>query len=709
MRQCAIGRQPKVAGILTHMSELLLEVGCEELPATFVRKAYTDLLASLTAALEDAGILVSPGTVFGTPRRLIVSFPDLKDRQEDVTKDQRGPALKAAYGEDGNPTPALLGFCRSQGIEPSALRKDDQYVWFTRTIEGKPTSELLQEILPKAIRGLAFDKTMRWGASRMRFARPIRWILASLGGVTVPFEIEGVAAASVSRGHRFYAPESFVATSLDALIKGLRERKVEPDPEVRRKQIVDGAKSVAEGEPQMAEALIEENVFLTEWPTAIQGHFKESFQNLPQPVLITAMAKHEKMFPIRDQAGELTNRFVFIRNSGEDDSVRKGCEWVLNARFNDAQFFYSDDQKHSLEYFLEKTSGILFQEKLGSVRQRADRLAALAEKVAEKTGADAEEAEYARKAGLFAKADLSTGLVSELASLQGIVGGEYAKKEGWPEPVCSAMASHYDLSKNPSPDCPGARTAVRVTIADQLDKLAGYLGQGLEPSGSSDPFGLRRATTILIEAAWDWKEAMPSYRSLLDIALDLYVEQGVALDKDKAQNALSTVFASRYSAMLPDARHDILEGSLLADATSPRRVRLHVNSLSILAADVAFVQTATRPLNIVAAAEKKGVHFVSVHALQAVDAGSLDSSEGATLLEALKSTDAPLDTAVEAEDAQAVANHLRTLSAPINEFFNSTMVMVEDEATRTARLTLLQAASVQLLKAGDFTKIVIEG
>lgn len=696
------------------MPELLLELGCEELPATFVRKAYTDLLNGLTTLLGEAGVLDGGGTALGTPRRLIVSFPNLIERQPDTTKEQRGPALKAAYDADGNPTNALLGFCRSQGIDPSELRRDDQYVWVTKKIEGRPTAEILAEALPKAIRGLSFDKSMRWGEGRMRFARPIRWILAAFGGQPVSFEVEGVPSGFESRGHRFYAPEAFSATTLSELIEGLRSRHVEPEADRRRAMILEGAAKVADGTPDLPEALVEENTFLTEWPTPIQGAFRDDYQELPDPVLVTAMAKHEKMFPVRDAEGRLTNRFVFVRNSGEDDSVRKGCEWVLNARFNDAKFFFDEDARLKMDDYLAKTETIVFQERLGSILSRADRLAKLAEAVARATGADDDEAAYARQAGLYAKADLSTGLVGELTSLQGVIGGEYAKREGFPYEVCWAIASQYDPAKNPSPGDARGRTAVRLLIADQIDKLAGYLGIGLEPSGSSDPFALRRAATILIESAWAWPGAMPAYDGLFDAALSLYREQGVELNEETAHAALYDVFASRYGSLMPEVRYDILEAALLdprgAETTLPQQVRFRTDVMTRIAEDVEFVQTATRPINIVIAAKRKGIEYGSDEPMRRLEHSALESAEGLELLQTLSEGEDDLFRAARERNGDEVVRLLERLRAPINRFFDTTMVMTDDQPdVRYARLTLMHACALQLLAAGDFSKLVIAG
>jgi len=694
------------------MPELLLEVGCEELPATFVEKAFNDLREKLLQLLTEAKLTGEHtiSTAMGTPRRLIVSIYGLDERQADETKELRGPALKAAFDDSGNPTPALLGFCKSNGVDPATVRKDDKYVWVDKVVAGRPTGEVLQEILPQAIKSLTFEKTMRWGAARMRFARPIRWILAVFHRELVPFTVENVQSTLTSTGHRFYSPDLFEARCFDDLLAELRGRHVEPDPEIRRQQILDGAKQAASGEPQLTDALVDENVFLTEWPTPIEGEFKPEFLELPTSVLVTAMAKHEKMFPVKDTGGKLTNRFVFVRNSGEDETVRQGSQWVLNARFNDARFFYSEDVKHTMDEFLEKTSTIVFQEKLGNVRQRAERLSKLAEEIAVATGGDKDEQVLARNAGLYCKADLSTGLVSELPSLQGVIGSEYARREGMLEEVCWAIQSHYDLSKNLALKTPAERTGARVAMADQLDKLTGYLGYHLTPTGSSDPFGLRRAVTILIEAAWAWPTSIPDYYDLVAKAYNLYLEQGVQLDLLEAQMELQEICKSRYGAMLPHIRHDILDAALQHyDASKPRAVRLRVKCLEHFAKDIPFVQAATRPINIVAHAEKKEVEFAREDPLSKIDPDKLQSETGFALLQALKIRQEELDKAVAEERAEDVMSLLRALEKPINEFFDATMIMAEEDEPRFARLSLANACSLQLLAAGDFSKLVIEG
>lgn len=669
------------------MPELLLEVGCEELPASSVRRACDQLRDALAARMGEALLEPSGGVVYGTPRRLIVSFASVADRQPDVVKEVRGPSAQAAYDGEGKPSKALEGFCRGQGVDPGTARVEGDYVYVTKSVIGRPATEVLAELIPEAIRSLTFDKTMRWAGYRMRFARPIRWILASLGGTLVPFTLEGITSGLQSRGHRFNHPEPFECTAIDSLLAELRVRQVEADADIRTDRIRSGISMVA-GELAIADGkLIEENAFLTEWPSAVGGEFDPRFLELPGPVLTTVMAKHERFFPVRNTDGGLSNRFVSIRNSGVDDVVAAGNAWVLNCRFNDAKFFFDEDAKLPLSSFLEKTEGIVFQAELGTVRSRARRLERLAGEIALHTGAGDDEVAFARQAGLYAKADLSTGLVGELDELQGVIGGLYARREGFPDAVCWAISSHYDPGKNLEPGCEGARTAMRLVLADQLDKLAGYLGLGLVPSGSSDPFGLRRAAGVAMENALRW-DVHVDLSALLTFALAGYERP---LDAVAALAAAREVFRQRCDTLFPEARTDVLDAVLANESLvfRPQELKRRLELMAFLSLDTPFVQAATRPLNIVAAAEKKGIMA------QPLERTRLDSPAGDSLLALAESM---------ADDAD-----LRTLQAPIDAFFDSTMVMVEDEAVRDARLAMLRIVSGLLLNVGDFSKLVIPG
>lgn len=690
------------------MAELLLELGCEELPAFEVKRASEQLLQAVLTRLAEAGLAHGKGISMGTPRRLIIQVVDIAKRQEDAVKEQRGPAISGAFDENGNPTKALEGFCRGQGASLDTIEKRDDYVWITRKVVGRDSLEVLSELIPDSIRALTFDKTMRWGSSKMRFARPIRWILACFDGVHIPFQIESVSSGLLSRGHRFLAPGDFEAASLVDLLSGLRKRFVEPDANEREIRIRERATKVAVGVPDLSDHLVEENTYLTEWPDAMLGDFPESYMNLPEAVLVTAMAKHERFFPVRTPEGKLTNRFVSIRNGGDPDVVLRGNQWVLNARFNDAQFFYDDDLKKSMDDFLAKTGKMTFAEGLGSIRQRADRLGELAYEIALSTGASEEVSTWAKRAGIYAKADLSSGLVSELASLQGIVGCEYAKREGFDDAVCEAIGFQYDLPKA----LHGKHNAVSLAIivADQIDKLAGYLGLGKSPSGSSDPFGLRRSATLLIEASRSGYQPSGGFQSIYTKALDHYKAQGFELDRDGAEQRLAELFATRYESLFASSGHDVVQAALLDRSVMATfdsvRFAIRLKVAAGASFDTGFIQAATRPINIVAAARKKDISVALAPDVESIDASALDSVEGIALLKAAR--EAKIATSGSTDPA-AIFVALKKLEVPINAFFEAAMVMVEDEAIRDARLTMLSGVATILESAGDMSKIVIDG
>lgn len=675
------------------MPELLIELGCEELPASFVRKAVSDLSDSIQRKLGEARLSFEGVQTYCTPRRLIVSVSGIPDVQPDETREVRGPAVKAAFDAFGAPSKALEGFCKGQGVDVATVRTEGDYVWITKHVTGQPTREVLAGIVSSAITSLTFDKTMRWANYKLRFARPIRWIVCAFNSAPVEFEIEGVSSGITSRGHRFNAPDAFEATSIDRLVSELRNRQVEPDPEARRTRIIQGAVGLTQDSPILTDALVDENVFLTEWPTPLMGEFDEQYLALPDFVLMTVMAKHEKFFPVRGSTGQIVNQFISVRNGGQEETVRNGNRWVLGCRFNDSMFFFEEDKKRTLSDFLESTSEMTFQEKLGSVRKRADRLARLSAFVAKSMGLSEEAQAWAKHAGLLAKADLSSGLVGELASLQGLVGGEYARREGTHPHVCHAIATHYDHTKNLGPASEEKSVALSVSVADQLDKMAGYLGLGMTPTGSSDPYGLRRSAGILVEVSLDqgWDCDLSE---LLSYAVDGF-EESASLNRELVISASRDLILQRYQGAFAGHRPDVLEAALSGDdsvAFQPFKVQKRVNSLNELVEDVTFVQTATRPINIVGAAEKKGI------VIGARNDDKLDCEEGTALAKAL-------------ENAQ-VKDHLvsaaKDLSPAINSFFNRVMVMVEDESVRDSRLSLLKDVSSFLLQIGDFSKIVVE-
>lgn len=682
------------------MADLLLEVGVEELPASFVAKAARDLASQLQTRLSELGLLGDTVEVplLATPRRLIISLPGLLDRQPDTVKELRGPALKAAYDADGKPTKALEGFCRGQGVDVSAVRRDDQYVWVTKEVAGVSAIELLQEVLPTAIRSIPWSKSMRWGTSRMRFARPIRWLLATLGGEVVPFEIEGIVSGSQSRGHRFYAPEAFTARTINDLVAGLRERFVEPDPTLRSDIILQQCQLKATGTPEITEDLLQENVYLTEWPTVIAGEFNESFLRLPEPVLVTAMAKHEKMFPVRQEDGRLTNQFLFVRNSGVDEDVRRGCQWVLNARFNDAAFFYDQDIAVSPEEFLARTERIGWHEGLGTVRDQVERLKTLVKEVASTLPvADRLSSADLTTAAHYAKADLGSGLVSELPALQGVIGALYFQ-DHLSSAARYAVANQYratavlaetggDLA------IPEVQAALLVALTEQVDRLVSYVQAGVLPKGTSDPFGLRRAANIVVEIALAWPHPTGSLRSIFDAALDAYP----SADRARTLEAIAGILVTRYEATLSHFSHDTRLAALAsADVFNPRSIRFRCEVVEGLRPQTEVTEALRRPLNLV---RKENVPRAELNE------ANLESAEGTALLHWVESHEPSAENAVAQENAVTLQELLLSAKAPVNEFLDRTMVMVDDQSVRTARLQLLRRVADVIQLAGDLTQL----
>ncbi|MCC6404498.1 MAG: glycine--tRNA ligase subunit beta [Fimbriimonadaceae bacterium] len=687
------------------MPELLLELGCEELPAWAVGPSAVNLASALHDALAQARLEPGEPTYLSTPRRLIVRV-EVAASQADSESRLRGPALAAAYCPDGEPTQALQGFCRSKGLEVSQLEKDGDYVWATVREVGRAAAEVAREVVPQAIGSLSFKKTMRWAEGKTRFARPVRWIVANLDGHGIGTEFAGVSSGPVSRGHRFLSPEEFEAGTFENLVRELRKRKVEPDRRVRISTIRDQAVDATDGKVVLDEALIEENADLTEWPVCHVGEVRGEYLGLPFIVLGTLLAKHLRFLVLEPDGPSPSPKFVAVRNGGEEDAVRRGNEWVANARLDDAQFFWNEDAKRTMDEFLAATSGITFQAKLGTVRERADRLSALARQVAQDTGADEAEAELARLAGLYAKADLSTGLVGELDELQGHVGGIYLRREGADGAVCHAIATHYDARLNPTVDSPEARTALRLLMADNLDKLAGYLGLGLEPTGSSDPYGLRRSANLLVETAWSWPTGFPGFAAAFTTALGLYREQGIELDGDGAEPRFHALMRARCTTLLEGFRHDVAtaaasEGPASAD---PRRIRVRARVLDALVAQPGLVQAGLRPVNIVAAARKKGIPFAEGK----LDPDLLESAEGEALWAECDRQEPLLAQAFQAEDEGGVVRCLQALAAPIDRYFESTMVMDEDPQRCAERLKVALRAAMLWLMAGDLSALAGE-
>lgn len=702
------------------MAELLLEIGTEELPAGVVESALEQLQAAVTQRLQDARIAFGRAETFGTPRRLILLIHDVADSQTDVVREVRGPAASVAFDAQGNPTPAALGFARKQGVDVSDLEvvhtPQGDYVMAKVFERGRPTVEIAASIFPEAIRSLTFPKMMRWGSGNLRFCRPIRWLLALYDGEVVPFELDGIHSGSRSRGHRFLAPEEFEVPNPAELFHQLRERYVLYDHHQRREAIREQADHLAEqvgGRILWDDTLLDEVTHLVEYPTALLGRFDPAFLSLPEPILITAMKKHQRFFAVVDAQGKLLPYFVAVRNGNDYrlDVVREGNERVLTARFNDAHFFYERDRQQPLEAFVGDLKRIVFQEKLGTMADKTARLAAVMRGVAEQGGVDPSLAE---RAAILCKADLATEVVMELPALQGVMGREYALLSGEDAGVAQAIAEHYmpRFAGDALPDSPLGRL---LAVCDRVDTLVGYIGAlQIVPTGSGDPFGLRRAAQGVVQILAT-AEGMPRLWTFVEAAVRAYANQGVSVGEDGLR-LLAQMFSGRIEALLGDEgiRYDVVQAVLAEEHVEPFAARANAHMLNALPTEqlTPVALAATRVRNILKAGE--AVKLVPTATLRPpsvwlaqVDAALFQHDEERALYEIALQRQQQIVEAATRFRSEGVFSLLEDFTEPVNRFFDAVLVMAPEETIRRNRLHLLAGVDALYRCIGDFSKLVV--
>jgi glycyl-tRNA synthetase beta chain len=496
------------------MSEpLLIEIGCEEIPARMIGAAAEDLRLRVSAVLDQAGIEHGSSMAWGGARRLAVRIENVSGTLPGKDELVLGPPATAAFRDDGSPTPAGYGFAKKQGIDPTALQKIQTekgvYAGFRRAVAERSLAELLAAALPASIAAMTFPKTMRWGTGTHRFVRPVHWVVALHGADVVELSVLGAASGRSSDGHRFLAPGPVVIAHADRYVEALRAARVLVDPVDRRATLTAALYAAARavgGTVVQDDALLDEVVDLVEWPGVVAGRFDASFLDLPQEILVTTLKHHQKSFSVRGKDG-LLPAFLSVANTDRDAAghVRRGNEWVVVGRLDDARFFWDEDRKRPLASRVDDLKRVTFHKKLGSYEDKSRRVAVLAAKIAETLGASVVNAAVAVEAARMSKADLVTGLVGEFPELQGIVGGLILRAEGAPADVAAAVGEHYK-PVGADDSIPATPLGCVVSIADRLDTITGLIGAGETPTGSRDPFGLRRATSgvfrILAERGW---------------------------------------------------------------------------------------------------------------------------------------------------------------------------------------------------------------
>jgi len=682
--------------------ELFLEIGTEEIPAGFIPRAMAEMEAMITRELTNARLAFGEVRTLATPRRLALVVKGIPAVQPDAEITATGPSKKAAYDADGKLTKAAEGFARGQGVDVSAIRvvatDKGEYISITRTETGRPTHELLSEILPKLINDIPFKKSMRWGDLDVRFARPIHWIVALFDGIVVPFEFGNITSGAVSRGHRFMANTTFPVRDYAHYLEECERHFVIPDPE-RRKEIIrretHRVAIAAGGHLLPDEELLEQVSFLVEYPSAVHGTFSEEFLKVPKEVLITSMRSHQRYFSIVDAEGRLLPGFITINNTLTEDPsvVVKGNQRVLRARLSDARFFFEEDQKVRLDERVEALKKVVYQQKLGTSFEKMERFKALAEGLAAKLN-PAVTAQTARAAWLC-KADLVSAMVGEFPEVQGIMGREYALLEGEDAAVAAAIAEHY-LPTQAGGELPASDIGAFVSIADKLDTICGCFGVGLVPTGAADPYALRRATIGIISIILDrgYRLSLPE---LIDRSLELLTAK---LTRPREQVALDLLeyFRARFTNLLGnDYPGDAVDAAVSADFADLVDVRARIAALAEFENHSDF-----EPL---AVAFKRVGNIIKDGTDAPVDPALFEDPAEGALYEAFSAVKASVESRVAAGSWLDALIEIATLRGPVDAFFDKVMVMAEDQRVRTNRLALLTAIARMFGRIADFSKI----
>lgn len=711
----------------------LLEIGTEEIPARMIDAALEDLALGLQAALEakrlapDRGLpLQGHFEVFGTPRRLAVRVHGLLPRQPDAEIEVTGPPVRSAYDAEGRPTGAAEGFARAQGVGVGDLRRvttpKGECVAVRRARKGRPAAEVLAEAVPEVVASLTFPKMMRWGSGEHRFVRPVHSVVALLDGEVVDLAIAGVGAGRETFGHRFSGERRVRLEAPEAYVETLRANHVLASVEERRTSIADRLRSAARdaggriatplgAAPRSPDEidgdLLAEVTHLVEWPLVISGAFEASFLDLPREILVTAMRHHQKSFALVDHEGRLLNRFLAVANTLADPagSIRKGNEWVLRARLADARFFWDEDRRIPLEGRSAALRRVTFHEKLGSYAEKAERVVRLARAIlpAFAEGGRRLDPDAVARAAALCKNDLTAQMVKEFPELEGIVGGLYARADGLSEPVSRAIYEHYlpRAADDPVPSSPEGQV---VSLADRLDTQAGIFLLGVVPSGSRDPYALRRSVQgvcrILIEA-----RVGLSLTRCLDRALEGYGGRSIdgSVPADHARAALLDFYRGRqhYLGESAGLRPDSVQAALSAARDDPYDARLRMAALDAMRKEPTF--------EILAVAHKRIKNILQGQAGGAFEPGRLVEKAEKELHRALERTGPAIEAAALRRDHAEALRAIAGLAPALDRFFTEVMVLAEDRGLRQNRLALLQAIATLFLRVGDFSEIAVAG
>jgi glycyl-tRNA synthetase beta chain len=695
--------------------DLLLEVGAEEIPASFVEPALEDLKRVITERCAAARLTHGEVRVFGTPRRLAVWVRDVADRGQDVKKEVTGPSVKAAFDASGKPTKAAEKFAEGLGLRVDQLGRAStpkgEYLAATVEEKGRPAQDILAEVLHLAVHSINFRKSMRWGDVDLAFVRPAHWIVALFGQEVVPVVLGDVRSGRTTYGHRFLSPQAIEIREPPEYVDALRRANVIADVAERKRLVQDRVREAAARAGGMVledPALLDQVTHLVELPNPVVGSFDERHLDLPPEVLIQEMKSHQRYFSVVDSKGKLLPRFIAVSNTPVRDEKLslRGYERVLRARLADGRFFFDEDRKVKLALRVEKLKRVVWQGQLGSYAEKVERIRALADFLAHATGLERHGLTVDR-AALLAKADLVTGMVGEFPELQGVMGREYARHDGEPPEVALAVFEHY-LPRTASDALPTQDPGALVGLADRLDSLAGIFAIGKPPTGAADPFGLRRACLAVIHIV-----LARGYRFSLSRAVDRALEllqpklQGVKRKPadPPVRDQVLEFFRGRLKALWSEAhRTDVVEAVLSAGFDDLVAAQKRLQALSALVGQADFAPLAVAFKRVVNIVEKQGKDVAAGQA----DPGKLVDEAEKQLHQAHQAARGKVNELARADDFAGALREITGLKPAVDRFFDQVMVMAEDRGLRENRIRLLTEIGSLFNQVADFSKIQAE-
>lgn len=679
--------------------DLLFEIGAEEIPAGFMPNILGHLKQLAETKLNDAHLPFESIETYGTPRRLALIVKGIADASAEISERHKGPSASIAYDADGNATKAAIGFARGKGLDVADLVVEDGYIYAETKTAGVPAKDIVTDMLPQLITGLNFPKSMHWGDLDAKFVRPVRWLVALLDEEVIPVEFATVKSGNVTRGHRFLGADEITIKNAASYVDTLKENFVMVDQDARRELISKQLHDIAASKNASIvwdDDLLEEINYLVEWPTALCGGFEESYLALPDAAIITPMKDHQRYFPLVGQDGKLLPMFLTVRN-GSDHSievVQAGNERVLRARLDDAKFFFNEDRKKPLIDRQDGLTKIVFQEGLGNLADKTERLLKLGRVFGEECGLHEDAAVVLERATELAKTDLTTGMVTEFTELQGVMGKEYALLDGESPEVAEAIFEQY-LPRFAGDVLPQTEAGKVLSIIDKVDNIVATFSRGLIPTGSQDPYALRRQTigilNILLGSEWNIS-LRPIFKSSMEL-LNVPAEK-----QDELLGQVEEFFTLRLKNIFLDREvpHHVIDLLLSNNELSVADAEGLVNALLANRIDenVELVQAYTRMYNLVKDVEYTGVNSDLLK----------EDAEKALFEAASKASEASL-AAWEAGDYAAVVAVPVTLVPTINQFFEDVMVMDKDEAIKANRLQLVRLAYSVMAIIGDISAL----